>query len=368
MEYNGYLFSGDIPAAQIQRGRIIPLDRARMPLYLVAGGDFEEWLAGRAIDRHRPNSRILKKVLRLTDSGDIAAVLRAHAATVTDNYWIRSEGEGALSYGDVQFKEDIFAEIALTGSFSSYSKTYETARLAAASPELTNIGSYEKCWRIQNGTWWLYKSGSPLERFSELFIARLGRALGFSMAEYLSDGDYVKTPDFTAGVYNYEPAASIVGEEEDYAFNYGRLAALHPALGKEYLDILYMDALCFNMDRHTRNYGVLRDRSAGDILGMAPNFDNNIALISRGYGQDARRTNGFLIDLFMELLEEEELAYLAPALEEETVREIARSTLPEADIDRDYVAEMVMERWQRLDHKIELLMRPGFSGPNMGLS
>lgn len=93
MEYNGYLFSGNDPVAKIRRGEIVPLDGARMPLYLAAGGSFETWLESRAIDQHRPNSRILKKILRLTDSSDAAAVLRAHAATVTDNDWVQLEGK-----------------------------------------------------------------------------------------------------------------------------------------------------------------------------------------------------------------------------------------------------------------------------------
>ena len=74
MEYNGYLFSGNDPVAKIRHGEIIPLDGARMLLYLAAGGSFETWLESRAIDRHRPNSRILKKILRLTDSSDAATV------------------------------------------------------------------------------------------------------------------------------------------------------------------------------------------------------------------------------------------------------------------------------------------------------
>lgn len=357
MEYNGYLLSGSTPAAQIQHGQIIPLDQSRMPLYLAAGGKLEDWLTSRAIDRHRSNSRILKKILRLTDSSDLAAVLRVHAASITDNYWIKSDSEETLSYESVRFTEDMFAEIALTGSFSSYSKTYSQAQIDAGSPELTNIGSYEKCWRVKDGRWYLYKSGTPLERFSELFIARLGAALGFEMAEYLPEGEFIKTPDFTKGVYNFEPAAAIVGDEEDYAFNYDRLTALSPALARQYLDILYMDALCFNMDRHTQNYGVLRSRADGTIVGMAPNFDNNIALISRGYGPDARQTNGFLMDLFEGFLEKRELAYSAPVLVEEAVRKIARETLPGADIDRSYVVEMVLERGQRLGRKLERFQR-----------
>ena len=74
MEYNGYLLSGNDPVAEIRRGQVVPLDSTRMPLYLAAGGSFEAWLESRAIDRHRPNSRILKKILRLTDSSDAATV------------------------------------------------------------------------------------------------------------------------------------------------------------------------------------------------------------------------------------------------------------------------------------------------------
>ena len=82
-----------------------------------------------------------------------------------------------------------------------------------------------------------------------------------------------------------------------------------------------MDALCFNMNRHTQNYGILRDRVAGSIVSMAPNFDNNIALISRGYGPDACQTNGFLIDLFVEFLAEHGLVYQAPVLDEAVMRD-----------------------------------------------
>lgn len=74
-----------------------------------------------------------------------------------------------------------------------------------------------------------------------------------------------------------------------------------------------MDALCLNVDRHTQNYGVLQNRSNGTIVGMTPNFDNNIALISRGYGPDMRQTNEFLLDLFEEFLKERGLRIPRPS-------------------------------------------------------
>ena len=67
--------------------------------------------------------------------------------------------------------------------------------------------------------------------------------------------------------------------------------------------MILVDTLCFNMDRHTQNYGILRDVSTGRILGLAPNFDTNIALISRGYPKNIARKEDRLINNFMELLQ-----------------------------------------------------------------
>lgn len=47
--------------------------------------------------------------------------------------------------------------------------------------------------------------------------------------------------------------------------------------------MLFLDTVCANPDRYTFNFGILRDAKSRDILGLAPNFDNNMALISRGY-------------------------------------------------------------------------------------
>ena len=79
-----------------------------------------------------------------------------------------------------------------------------------------------------------------------------------------------------------KPLTALWGADDDYTHCFSTLYALSPALAEEYLKIVWMDTLCFNMDRHTKNFGVLRDVKSGEILGMAPNYDNNVALISRG--------------------------------------------------------------------------------------
>lgn len=362
MQLNGYLMSGDKATARIEQGRLTPILPDLMPLYLTARDDLKGWLESRAIDRHRPNSRILKKVLRLTETDDLSTVLRVHGATVTDNYWIKPDSESELSYSQVRFSINYFADLALTGRFESYNHSFSDTELHSRSPELTNIGSYEKCWRLADGAWYLYKQGTPLERYSELFIAQLGKAFGFSTAEYEADGDYIRSRDFTEGRLNFEPAASVVGDNEDYEYNYDRISALSPALLPAYLDLLFMDALCYNMDRHTLNYGFLRDQSTGKIASMAPNFDNNIALIARGYGVSPEHSNGLLIDLFLDLLRAKGVQYAVPELPDEQIIQIARDTLPGESIDRDYVARFIADRYHRLENQIQSLES---SGPTM---
>ena len=273
MMINGWIMSGDTAVASFYGRIVTPILPERCPLCFQKGGDLEMWLESRAIDRHRTNSRILKRILRLGDTSDLNTALHVHGATITDNYWVKTEDEAGLTWADVGFRENYFADLALSGRFSSIAKNYTPKELRTATPELTNIGSYEKCWRQKSGHWIMVKSGTPEEHFSEIFTAALGKQLGFPMAEYTLDGAYVISTDFTDGRLNFEPMANLVQDNEDYDFNYDVLQNLNPSLLKPYLDILFMDALVFNVDRHTQNYGLLRSRETGEILSMAPNFD-----------------------------------------------------------------------------------------------
>lgn len=297
LNISGQLLSGDKVVAQIENGRIVSADETLLPLYLKRTKDVESWLASRAIDTHRVNSRLLKKALRLRVTDDAQTALSMNAATITDRYWFRPDGS-SLTYADVRFKENQFDGLALYGDPNGFS------RKPSRTPELTNIGSYEKCWRLIDGTWWMYKSGSEAEYFSELFVYQLGKRLGFDMAYYEMDGKYIRTRDFTDGAkVNFEPIEGIVGEDEDYNRCFTALFTLSPQLAEQYLRLIWMDSLCLNMDRHTQNFGVLRDVGTGVILRLAPNYDNNVALISRGYVQDISREKDGMLAFLKELLE-----------------------------------------------------------------
>ena len=90
--------------------------------------------------------------------------------------------------------------------------------------------------------------------------------------------------------------------------------------------MLFLDTICANPDRHTFNFGVLRDADNGEILGLAPNFDNNMALISRGYPKNITRKNDLLRKLFNELMEHDEnLKKYIPTLSEDLIKGVIKS-------------------------------------------
>lgn len=272
------LYSGDNLVCQFDANFNITAiqNEALCPLYLQRTKDVRSWLESRAIDSHRQNSRLLKRVLRMEEKDDVSTVLMYNAATITDNYWVNDE-RNFKAYADVRFKSDEFSRVALLGDSKGFNLK------PSPTPELTNIGSYEKCWIYKEDAWALVKRASLVGAYSEIFIAKLGTHLGFDMASYHRyDKGSVITEDFTQNNrYNFHSALSLMSEsyEQDFERNYEIFLRINPNIAKKYSEMIFLDGLCMNYDRHINNYGVLTDIHTGNILDFAPNFDNNLALL-----------------------------------------------------------------------------------------
>ncbi|MDP4144655.1 MAG: hypothetical protein Q8936_09300 [Bacillota bacterium] len=340
-KFTGYLMSQDKIIGEISNNEVVSIDNELAPLYIKNTGDFEGWLKFRSIDLHRTNSRLLRKVLRLNTNDEVNIVLSVHGLAITDTYWVKEKSSN-LTYRDVRFTTDKFSDLALFGDPNAFS--FE----ASLTPEMTNIGSYEKCWKVRNGNWYMYKQGSVNERFSEIFAFKLGKKLGFNMAEYKLIDKYIVSEDFTDNAsVNFEPMYSLVLEDEDYKVNIEALTKIDAALVKQYMDIIFLDTIVMNVDRHTFNYGLIRDVNSGKILSMAPNFDNNLSLISRGYAKNTDR-NDLLVKLFKEVLEENK--YKIPVLSKELIRDTAEAAAREFEdeFDIDYIVDFCMNAYYKL--------------------
>ena len=342
---NYEIFSGEILVAVWNDNVLTVVNADLIPMYLKYNQDADRWLASRAIDHRRPNSRLLKKALRLVEKDDISSVIHVNGAKITDNYWIRELGS-ELTYSDVKFSDDYFSNLALKGNYDSFNRAANSKR--SKTPELTNVGSFEKCWKLRDGKWWMYKKASHDEMFSELFVYELGCALGMNMAVYQRGEACIKSLDFAeAARVNFEPASTFMGDNEDYIDVVKALEKICPNAIPDYIRMIFMDTICANPDRHTNNFGLLRDTQTGELIGFAPNYDNNMALISRGYPSKPG-SKDMLISLFNELIKEypNYRAYI-PSVTEEMVRNVIEKL--NMKVKSKVVIDLVMGRYSLIE-------------------
>ena len=285
---NYLIYSGNIIVAKVIEDVLKIEDENRAPIALLNGTTFKDWVSSRALDSSRTHGRILKKTHGLSSfASDFETAMKYHAAVITDNFWVKSEDE-ELVYDDVIFKDDKYFQMAISQDASVIGNK------SSKTPELTNIGSQEKGWKLIQGEWWLYKNETQTEIFHEMLTSVIGQNLGFNMALYEYKDGYIRTKDFTKGIYNLQHADSIMKDhisksgqkiiDEDWKYNYEEFCKLGNNIANDYLNILYLDAICNNVDRHTKNYGILTDRTSGKLIGLTPNYDNNMSF----YGIDEK--------------------------------------------------------------------------------
>lgn len=352
-----YIMAGDKKTAQYDSDfNVKILDHKLAPLYILNGGSVKDWISQRALNSERANSRTLKSKYGLSKTAsDFAAAMKMDAAKITDNFWVKDESD-KRSYEDIRFKSDELFSLAL------YRDTDCMDKAAERTPELTNIGAQEKGWKLIDGEWWLYKKEPLQEIVSEYITFRLGKAMGFDMAEYeiVENGAFIRTKDFTEGKYNLQHANSIVRDHEtdgriipddDLAYNYQTFCAVDSQLGKQFIDICMLDALCENFDRHTENYGLLTDRQTGEIIKMAPNYDNNHSIYSN-YRVSPERNKGYM-KMFLAFVETENIKITVPSLDENVLKHIINEAydMTAFKFDKENLKAYIMNGYELLKQK-----------------
>lgn len=326
-EYNftGYLMYKDKPVAEIKDTEFVKsMDDKLLPVIMINknSGSLEAWLQTRVIDTHRTNSRQVRRRLSVRTEVPKEIVIKARAISITDNYWLKWINED-ITYNEVRSRlSDGLNTIALYGNATEINFTD-----VDISPELTNIGSFEKCWKLIDGSWYMIKKGTYKENFAEVLTANIAIYFGFNAVKYeaIEDGALVKCKDFTNnGEVDFEPMFSFV---RDY-FEIDDSISIINELGyiEEFLNITFMDALCYNIDRHTFNFGILR--KDGEPVGLAPNFDNNLGLSGVLNNKGLENTwysTSFTRNNYKPILEE--YHFDLPEIDFEEIKEIIKDTL-----------------------------------------
>lgn len=271
-QLTGQIMCGDIPVASFENGVMISYHEKLAPLVIQRTHSIRKFLALRVIDMDRTNARLLARSLNINIDDEHKIPLYSYALTIGDNYWFKPK-QSKIKYDDIKFNNDNFFDTSLKGT------TIYFKHRSSLTPELTTTGSFEKGWRLIKKHWWLYKSGEDKNIFSELFCFNFAKLIGLKTAIYEYDNGYIRSKNF-AEKYNFEPMASLADSNDNYSHLFTILYNLNKAIAKEYIKLIFFDAVVHNVDRHNENTGLLRNKDTGRIVSLAPNFDNNLALLA----------------------------------------------------------------------------------------
>lgn len=264
-----------------------------LPLDLTLSGDgIARWIKHRTIPKNRAYVHNFLSKCGLHINRPMSIVKVSKGLSLNDCYWVVEEGF-AGSFEDYNLYDNRFSQILALIAFTGYGSSIRTS--LASCPEFTTNGMLPKCWRRVDGKIKLYKGGTSgasntgSEPYSEFYAAQVAKKLGINAVEYnLSTwkGELCSTCElFTSKDYSFLPVGRIVTSGGTKA-----VRAYYESLGSEYVealnDMLVLDALICNTDRHFGNFGFLIDNKTNKIAAPAPLFDHGNSLFNFA-GQDA---------------------------------------------------------------------------------
>ena len=340
----GDVMSGNRKVATFDHSVLTWIDEQYAPLVIKKTHSLERFLELRLIDMSRTNARILKRIFDLQMENDYEASLYVYALSVSDNYWFKPK-HSKLKYDDLIFNNDLYSETSLNGQILKYPHKIELT------PELTTAGSFEKGWKYLDSHWWLYKNENDKQKFSEIFSSRFASLIEIPTVFYELDKEYIRCKNFAEDV-NYEPIASLVNQDDRYETIFPILYELDREIAKQYLKLIFFDSVINNVDRHTENLGLLRNINDGTVISLAPNFDNNLALIATTNRLNDNPSKDPFIQIFVKFLKGNVIAKeLFLEIEFKEISEIdIKNILPNIDIeiDKEELVKTIFKRFQYL--------------------
>ena len=245
-----------------------------------------KWLKHRTIPKNRAYVHNFLSKCGLNINRPMTIIKVSKGLSLNDCYWVVEEGfEG--TYDKFNLYDNRFSQVLALIAFTGYGSSIRTS--LASCPEFTTNGMLPKCWRRKDGKIMLYKGGTSgasntgNEPYSEYYAAQVAKVLGINAIEYgLSQwkGELCSTCElFTSKEYSFLPVGRVVTS--------GGMKAVreyYEKLGQTFVDalndMLVLDAIIMNTDRHFGNFGFIVDNKTNKIVAPAPLFDHGNALLN----------------------------------------------------------------------------------------
>ena len=245
-----------------------------------------KWLKHRTIPKNRAYVHNFLSKCGLNINRPMTIIKVSKGLSLNDCYWVVEEGfEG--TYDKFNLYDNRFSQVLALIAFTGYGSSIRTSLTSC--PEFTTNGMLPKCWRRKDGKILLYKGGTSgasntgNEPYSEYYAAQIAKVLGINAIEYgLSQwkGELCSTCElFTSKEYSFLPVGRVVTSG-----GMKSVREYYEKLGQTFVDalndMLVLDAIIMNTDRHFGNFGFIVDNKTNNIVAPAPLFDHGNALLN----------------------------------------------------------------------------------------
>lgn len=245
-----------------------------------------EWWTDRSIPASRSGVREALETLEITSTKML--LVRCYGLSLSDQYWIKPEGTN-LTWDELNFFNNGFSDDIGDVLFGANKKVNG---LDLSSPDNTSDGNLKKRWKIIDGKRCLVKGGSnPFRQqpFNEVIAAGIMERLSIPHVPYTvmwnKGAPYSVCEDFVDENTELIPAWRIIQikQKDNSTSMYRHFINCCDELGikgvREFLDqMLILDYIIGNEDRHLNNFGALRNAETLEWIGMAPIYDSGSSL------------------------------------------------------------------------------------------
>ena len=213
---------------------------------------------------------------------------RCYGLSLSDHYWINPTGSN-FTWHDVNFFENPFSEDVGDALFGISPKK---EGFDFSSPDNTTDGFLKKRWKILDGKRCLIKAGSPpflQQPFNEVIATKIADRLDICHIHYTvmweNGVPYSVCEDFVTPDTELIPAWRVMQtqKKENQTSVYQHYRNCCDSLGVPNMahaldQMIVLDYLIANEDRHLNNFGLLRNPDTLEWLGPAPIYDSGSSL------------------------------------------------------------------------------------------
>ncbi len=297
---NYTLMHKDIPFADLTldetTGSIQRIDALFRGGHLPVGVSVRRGMADRAAfnawwtDRFIPSARsgLVDALSQLGFPDPQQVISRNLGLSLSDHYWVKPAGSN-LSWDEVNFFENGFSPDVGDALLGKLSKTSD---IDLRSPDWTCDGNLRKRWAILDGKRCLVKAGSgPFQQqpFNEVIAAKMADRLGITHIPYTllwDDGiPYSVCEDFVTPETELIPAWRVMQiqkkDNQTSVYQHYRNCCEKlgvPGMAHALDQMMVLDYLIANEDRHFNNFGLLRSPDTLEWLGPSPIYDSGSSL------------------------------------------------------------------------------------------